>query len=193
MRLGEWSVKDKVDCLKTKQCEKSGDCFCLNPVQDFNIGPNQVIVHENWEGRSPYLNDIALVKLDRAVELEVGVKLACLPSDQDLAEEHLNVRDLSPNSGLAGKYGIVVGWGYTEYDPYRGGAQGDIKEARVANNIQQKLEIPVIPTEECSRMFRGSITPHGESYLNEKLKTLFSYIQKHKSVLVEKGVRTHAR
>ena len=163
MRLGEWSVKDKEDCLKTEKCNKSGDCFCLDPVQDFDIGPNQVIVHENWEAKGQFLNDIALVKLDRAVEQRLGVKFACLPSDQGLAAEHLNVRDLDTNSGLAGKYGIVVGWGYTEYDPW-GGVQGDFKEAKVANNIQQKLEIPILTTEECSRKFRGGgFTPAGES------------------------------
>jgi len=159
VRLGEWAVTDKEDCLKTKKCTKNGNCFCLDPVQDFDIGPNQVTVHENWAAEGQYENDIALIKLDRAVELRLGVKFACLPSDQGLAARHLNVRDLDTNSGLAGKYGIVVGWGYTEYDPYRGTLQGDFQEARVANNIQQKLEIPVLPTEECSRKFRGEITP----------------------------------
>jgi len=164
VRLGDWSVKDEVDCLTTKKCKRNGDCFCLDPVQDFDIGPNQVIVHENWEAKGQFLNDIALVKLDRAVEQRLGVKFACLPSDLGLAAEHLNVRDLDTNSGLAGKYGIVVGWGYTEYDPW-GGVQGDFKEAKVANNIQQKLEIPILTTEECSRKFRGGGFTPAESQI----------------------------
>jgi len=159
VRLGEWSVKDEEDCFITKNCKRNGDCFCMDPVQDFDIGPNQVIVHENWEATGQYLNDIALVKLDRAVELRQGVKFACLPSNLELAAEHLNVRDLSKDSGLSGKYGIVVGWGYTKYDPYTVETQGDYQEARVASNIQQKLEVPIVPAEECARKWRRKVTP----------------------------------
>jgi len=156
VRLGEWSVKDKEDCWKSG---RRGGNWCLEPVQDFIIGPDQVTVHENYQPVGQFLNDIALVKLDRPAQLKKGVSFACLPSDAVLAAEQLNVRDLSTDSGLAGKYGIVVGWGYTDYDPFKGGVQGDLKKLGVANNILQKLEVPVIPAEECYRMFRQKLRP----------------------------------
>ena len=162
VRLGEWSVKDKEDCWKGR------GSWCLDPVQDFDIELEQVTVHEDYQPNGQFLNDIALVKLDRAALQRLGVSFACLPLDSRLAAKDLNVKDLKPESGLAGKYGIVVGWGYTEYDPYKGGVQGDIRELAVANNIQQKLQIPVLPPRECSLKFRGKITPAGE---REKLSS----------------------
>ena len=71
------------------------------------------------------------------------------------------MRDLQ--EGLEGKYGIVVGWGYTEYNPYQEGAQGDLDMFRVAENYQQKLEVPVVSAGQCRDTFRGTFSPAGQT------------------------------
>lgn len=157
VRMGEWSVKEDRDCWQGGQGGQ--DEWCLDPAQDFDIGPNDVTVHEDYQPRDKFENDIALVKLNRAATMRLGVSMVCLPSDTQLAARHLNVANLETDSGLTGKYGIVVGWGYTEYDPYKGGVQGDINKYAVAQNLQQKLEIPVMSPDECNSKFRGRFTP----------------------------------
>ena len=78
-----------------------------------------------------------------------------------LAARQLNVRDLQ--EGLEGKFGIVVGWGYTEYNPYQAGSQGDLDIFRVAENYQQKLEVPVVSAGQCRDTFRGTFSPAGQT------------------------------
>ena len=158
VRLGEWSVAEKEDCWRNPD---RGTSWCLEPPQDFDILPSAVTKHQDFQPSGAFQNDIALVRLDRPAELGRGVSFVCLPGDLDLAARQLNVRDLE--QGLAGKYGIVVGWGYTEYNPYKEGAQGDIITFRVAQNLQQKLEIPLMAAEECSNQFRGRFSPAGQT------------------------------
>ena len=90
---------------------------CLDKVQDFSITAAQVSVHEDY-GRSStgnIVNDIALVRLDRPAVLNKGVAIVCLPVNHAEAAEELILPNLS--DGLTGKNPLVVGWGYTEYDP----------------------------------------------------------------------------
>ena len=158
VRLGEWSVKEKEDCWRNPD---RGTAWCLEPPQDFDISLGQVTKHNNFQPSGAFQNDIALVRLDRPAVLGRGVSIVCLPGDLGLAARQLNVKDLE--EGLEGKYGIVVGWGYTEYNPYQEGTQGDINLYHVAQNLQQKLEIPVMSAEECNNQFSGRFTPAGQT------------------------------
>ena len=158
VRLGEWSVKEKEDCWRNPD---RGTAWCLEPPQDFDISRSQVTKHQHFQPSGNFQNDIALVRLDRPAELGRGVSIVCLPGDLELAARQLNVKDL--DQGLDGKYGIVVGWGYTEYNPYKGGTQGDIDLLGVAQNLQQKLEIPVMSAEACNNQFSGRFTPAGQT------------------------------
>ena len=158
VRLGEWSVKEQEDCWRNNN---RGTSWCLEPPQDFHISRSQVIKHNNFQSSGTFENDIALVRLDRPAELGRGVSIVCLPGDLGVAARQLNVEDM--DQGLVGKYGIVVGWGYTEFNPYKGAGQGDINQFSVAENFQQKLEIPVMSAEECSDQFNGKFTPAGQT------------------------------
>ena len=158
VRLGEWSVKSKEDCWRNPD---RGTSWCLELPQDFDISRSQVTKHHNFRPSGNFENDIALVKLDRPAELGRGVSIVCLPVDLGLAARQLNVRNLQ--GGLEGNYGVVVGWGYTDYDPFKEGSQGDISEFGVAQNFQQKLEIPVLSAEQCNDKFRGRFTPAGQT------------------------------
>eukprot|EP00092_Neocalanus_flemingeri_P029387 GFUD01031904.1.p1 GENE.GFUD01031904.1~~GFUD01031904.1.p1 ORF type:complete len:569 (+),score=93.67 GFUD01031904.1:60-1766(+) len=150
VRLGEWEVGGDPDCLRKDQ----NIVFCLDPVQDFDITNEQVTVHENY-GRTPsnVNNDIALIRLDRPAVLNKGVQIVCLPINPVEAAREVgltNIRD-----GLIGKKPTVVGWGYTEYDPWATEKQGDFDKANVASTVQQRLEVPVLSSSECRRKFRS--------------------------------------
>ena len=151
-------MKDKEDCWRNPD---RGTAWCLEPPQDFEISRSQVTKHQHFQASGNFQNDIALVRLERPAELGRGVSFACLPGDLGLAARQLNVKDLE--QGLDGKYGIVVGWGYTEFNPYQGGSQGDINQFGVAQNLQQKLEIPVMSAQTCNNQFSGRFTPAGQT------------------------------
>ena len=97
---------------RDRDCTTDG--FCLNPVQDFNITPELVTVHENYKKvLGNVLNDIALVKLPRPAILNIGVQIVCLPLQAEKTARQLNIPNL--REGLIGTIPVVVGWGYQEY------------------------------------------------------------------------------
>jgi hypothetical protein len=100
------------------------------------------------------VNDIALVKLDKPAVLNNGVQIVCLPVEKEEAAKELNLQDLA--AGLIGKYPTVVGWGFTEYNPYVfAREQGDFKTSNVASSVQQMLEVPVLSFGQCKEKWRG--------------------------------------
>jgi len=144
VRLGEWEVARDKDCTT--------DGFCLNPVQDFKITPELVTKHPGYKkGLSNIVNDIALVKLPRPAVLNSGVQIVCLPLNQAETARQLNIPDM--RDGLTGTRPVVVGWGYTEFDPWAFEQQGDFKTANVASKVQQKLEMPVLSPSSCQAKF----------------------------------------
>jgi len=151
VRLGEYLVGTNPDCI-------TGSSVCLPSVQDFSIKKDQVTVHEGYE-RTPknIVNDIALVKLDRPATFNVGVAVACLPIDEQSAARQLNLPNLK--DGLTGISPIVVGWGYTEYDPFKSGDQGDFASTGVASSVQQMLEVPILRKEECKAKWDNKYEP----------------------------------
>ena len=150
VRLGEWEVGRDPDCLKDSDT-------CLSDVQDFEITNDQVTVHEDYR-RTPsnVENDIALIRLTRPAVLNNGVRIVCLPINPQEAARELNIPNI--RDGLTGKFPIVVGWGYTEYDPWALEQQGDFAETNVASSVQQMLGVPVLSSSECSEKF-GKFKP----------------------------------
>jgi len=144
VRLGEWEVARDKDCTT--------DGFCLNPVQDFEITPELVTVHPGYK-KEVYnvVNDIALVKLPRPAVLNSGVQIVCLPLNPAETARQLNIPDM--RDGLTGTLPVVVGWGYTEYDPWAAAQQGDFKTANVASKVQQRLGVPVLSSASCQEKF----------------------------------------
>jgi len=146
VRLGEWEVGRDPDCLKSGKC--------LDKVQDFDITTGQVIVHKDYQRRAYNVeNDIALIKLTRPAHLNSGVHIACLTLDPQTDARALNIPDL--RAGLEGTRPNVVGWGYTEYDAWAPGQQGDFNETHVASSVQQRLGVPILSSSECKRKFNN--------------------------------------
>lgn len=97
VRLGEWDVESEVDCT-------DGDCS--DPPMDVPI--EQKFQHERYSASNPQThNDIALLRLSRAVKFSYFVKPICLP-----VEPHLRA---SVMPSYAGHDFDVAGWGKTEY------------------------------------------------------------------------------
>jgi hypothetical protein len=157
VRLGEWEVGKDPDCINSGDTTRK----CLNAPQDFLIRAKQVTIHEDYakilNGRTytrNIVNDIALVKLDKPAVLNNGVQIVCLPVEKEEAAKELNLQDLA--DGLIGKYPTVVGWGFTEYNPYVSAReQGEFKTSNVASSVQQMLEVPVLSFGQCKEKWRG--------------------------------------
>jgi len=142
VRLGDWWVGNG----KMQDCDQE---VCLPPVQDFDITSADVIVHEDFRfSHSNVINDIALIRLPRKAELNLGVQIVCLPLKAAEFTKELNVENLQ--KGLEGNYPNVVGWGYSkDYDPYNDAKQGDFETNNVATAYQQRLDVQVISSSEC--------------------------------------------
>ena len=151
VRLGEWEVGHDPDCINSEDTTNN----CLNAPQDFLIRAEQVTIHEDYGRTSAgnIVNDIALVKLDKPAVLNIGVQIVCLPLDKEEAARELNMSDLA--GGLTGRFLTVVGWGYTEYDPWSSLEQGDFKNSNVASSVQQMLGVPVLSVDECKEKWGG--------------------------------------
>lgn len=68
------------------------------------MGIASILIHEDYDKSDSFRNDIALIRLDRPVDLTSSVTVVCLPQN-------------APFSGdLNGKDVTVVGWGMTRYN-----------------------------------------------------------------------------
>ncbi|XP_027237214.2 phenoloxidase-activating factor 3 [Penaeus vannamei] len=126
IRLGEH------DLSKTRDCSQR---LCLPPVQDFT--PEQVVLHPSFNKRAPESDDIALIRLNRNAQSNVGVQPICLPR-----------AGLDVGSFLAGRDAIVIGWGHTE----RG------RDTQVL----QKVALPFVDLATCKRMNEGETLVNGQ-------------------------------
>jgi len=146
VRLGEYEVTD----ANRPDCVGGGDNFCLEDPQDFDIAPEDVVLHPDYgkdrqKKLTNTINDIALIRLPRLAKENLAVRVVCLPILPKVAAEQLNVPDLG--IGLTSFYPTVVGWGHTEGDPLDQEFSG-VKQ-KVASSIQQKLAIPVLDNMQC--------------------------------------------
>jgi len=141
VRLGEYELTEhrRPDC--------SGD-FCLDDPQEFDIKPEDVVRHPDFEEESDgrVINDIALIRLPKLAKENQAVKLACLPIDATVAARELNVPDI--REGLVSFRPTVVGWGKN----VTGEKLSGVRE-KVGSAIQQKLALPVLSHSECSRRY----------------------------------------
>ncbi|XP_068244240.1 phenoloxidase-activating factor 1-like [Palaemon carinicauda] len=96
IRLGEHNLDTDPDCT---------DAECPSH-QAFKITRSQIISHPNYDTRTPFSDDIALIRLDRKVTINRLVQPACLPDAQFDVESFLNRRNAT-----------VAGWGNTEEGP----------------------------------------------------------------------------
>lgn len=93
VRLGEWDITKDVDCEEDN---------CSDPVQDIPVA--ELIPHEGYEPNSKdQKNDVALIRLARAVQFTDWIKPICLPVASHLRERNFDGVPLT-----------VAGWGKTE-------------------------------------------------------------------------------
>lgn len=126
---------DKIDCIPSSQ----GQEVCSEEVQDIDV--EKSIPHPLYSSESGIaMNDIMLVKLERAVTYNKFVMPICFP---DISYTQLLGEPENTNSY---KRIMVVGWGKTNT-----AADGDIKTVSTAD--QQKLRLPLVSIDECKERY----------------------------------------
>ena len=150
VRLGEYEVTDhrRPDCSGSGNPFGDGKPFCLADPQEFDIKPEDIIRHPDFEEESDgrVINDIALIRLPKLAEENQAVRLACLPIDATVAARELNIPDI--REGLVSFRPTAVGWGKNLTEEKLSGVR-----EKVGSAIQQKLALPVLSKSECSRRY----------------------------------------
>lgn len=97
VRVGDYNINTKEDC------QGEGPFYvCENYIQD--VGVKEFIVHENYSTFPFTQNDIALLRLKKAIDVSrKNIKPVCLPIYNELK-----------NKDIAGMRATVAGWGVTE-------------------------------------------------------------------------------
>lgn len=122
VRLGEHNLRTERDCTVGDVEDR-----CAEPVQNFGIA--QVIPHQDYNKPNRFWNDIALLRLDRAVTHNSYVGPICMPFGEWRTRDYTGSRFW------------VAGFGLTE-------AFGDSSE------VLMKLRVPVVSNNECAQVFR---------------------------------------
>uniref|UniRef100_W8B249 CLIP domain-containing serine protease n=1 Tax=Ceratitis capitata TaxID=7213 RepID=W8B249_CERCA len=124
IRLGEFNVKTEPDCI-----EEPDYLNCADAAVD--IGYDQIFVHPDYDEHSvAKFNDVAVVRLSRAVSFTHFIMPICLP----------NKGDESPFK--AGEMFSVSGWGRTDlFNKYF---------RNIHSPIKLKLRIPYVGRDNCT-------------------------------------------
>ncbi|XP_023179558.2 serine protease easter-like isoform X2 [Drosophila hydei] len=136
-RLGEWDTRSTPDCQEFLV----GDRVCAPPHIELNI--DLIKAHELYE-HSNWINDIALLRLNRSVYYTDYVIPICLPpAKQTYADDY------------AGYAMDIVGWGKTAEAQFSG------------STIKMKASLDVISTPDCVRthkkLFFGQMCAGGQT------------------------------
>jgi len=125
VRVGEHDMRKDPDCVAG---------VCSSPVQNFGV--EEVIFHPGYNKPRTYMNDIALLKLDREVEYNNSTAPICLPWWDDHEDYTLNT--------FAGHEAVieVAGWGAT-------GPRGTDPA-----QILQFLEVPIFEPKRCKETYK---------------------------------------
>ncbi|XP_064115532.1 phenoloxidase-activating factor 1-like [Macrobrachium nipponense] len=120
IRLGEHNLDKDPDCSEA-------DC---PSHQVFKVTRSQIISHPNYDTRTPFSDDIALIRLDRKATLNRLVQPICLPDAQFDIKSYLN-----------GRNGTVAGWGNTEDGP--------------KSRVLKSVGVPFVSLDTCQPLYQN--------------------------------------
>ena len=123
------------DLANEEECSEDGH-ICNHP-QDINI--EKVVFHQNYSQPKPFQNDIAVIKLEREVEIDDTVSLVCLP--------YRDQQELYTGDGELGISTAVAGWGATTIT------------GRIPATVLQFLTVNVTDSGQCKEIYaeRGGV------------------------------------
>ena len=129
VRVGEHDLRQDPDCTE----DHGAPCPSVQ-----NLGIEKVIHHPGYNKPGKFMNDIALLKLDRDIEYNKMVQPVCLPWWDD----H---EDYTKTVSFAGHKTVieVAGWGFTGPGGRHGAAQ-----------VLQFLEVPIFEQERCKETYK---------------------------------------
>ncbi|XP_062563098.1 phenoloxidase-activating factor 2-like isoform X3 [Armigeres subalbatus] len=112
VRLGEWDTVTENE-----------------PIIHQEYGIKKMIIHENYVDRK-FHNDLALLIMEEAAELNIHINTICLPSVDDNFDDQRC---------------LTSGWGKEDFNP-----NGKFSE------ILKRVELPVIPRNQCKQMLKAT-------------------------------------
>ncbi|XP_045587607.2 phenoloxidase-activating factor 1 isoform X1 [Procambarus clarkii] len=122
IRLGEWDLKSDLDCL---------GIVCIPQAQDNAY--EEVIIHPNYNTRVQFSDDIALIRLNKSIDLSTPwIRAVCLPP------QGLDVSKFAPKHKS-----FIAGWGFTENG--------------TTSSVLLHVLLPYFSKENCSISYRGNI------------------------------------
>ncbi|XP_055551265.1 serine protease grass-like [Wyeomyia smithii] len=142
VRLGEHTISEEPDCTRIVESGEVVETFCAPPVE--NVPFESYIIHPEY--RTAFSgNDIALIRLAKAVTFKSHIQPICLPLTANLKDT------------LLPRY-IVSGWGLTEQIVHSDvllkaalpRVDGRTCQQRINEVDQQKLNITISPKQLCA-------------------------------------------
>ncbi|CRL05909.1 CLUMA_CG019129, isoform A [Clunio marinus] len=127
VRIGEHTISKDIDCNNYKDNSTCSDL----PVEDIEI--ESIISHKDFNNEN-MINDIALIRLSRDVELSkkrINVRTICLPVEE--SQQIDNIHDEFLNLTIAG-------WGLTEND-------------RKQSDVLIKAKVPYLSNPSCIKIY----------------------------------------
>ncbi|XP_021947723.1 CLIP domain-containing serine protease 2-like isoform X1 [Folsomia candida] len=121
VRLGEYNQSMAIDC--------EGN-ICAPPPQDVAIA--EIIIHENFDKNSTKENDIALIRLEKRVELGRFVSPICLPRGEKI-------------QNMTGMTLTVAGWGTTT------------AREPTPSPVLLKVDVPFQNRQRCNDVYKTSL------------------------------------
>ncbi|CAK1583443.1 unnamed protein product [Parnassius mnemosyne] len=123
VRVGEYDISTRIDCTGEEEIR-----VCEDRIQDRRVA--EIICHDEYDVVRMAINDIALLRLSRPVDLTYSkfLRTICLPVMKSLRE-----------MDLYGETATVAGWGTTENNQN--------------SDVLLKVEIPIFSPETCGAYY----------------------------------------
>lgn len=139
VRLGEWDQNEEQDC------EYANENCADAPV---NMGIEKIIVHEDYGKNDTYSNDIALIRLNRSVDISQYISPVCLPIEEPQRSQN-----------KVGLKGYIAGWGHMSRRSSRNvkvRALMEVTDLESCDNRYRRTGLIIKDTQMCAKGFNDS-------------------------------------